>query len=211
MTLDYDRHQQLIRHFSRDTLDTRTAGEISGIAAAIAYDGIISDDEIEMLQTWMKRHEDQAEVWPLAELHRLFDQFLKDGKVDAQERLRLFDFLSAIACSAEASGLASDRIYDESADVTIEGRSFVFTAKLDCGPRKKAQSWVVSLGGECHKSIRLDTDYLVVGALGTDNWKASRYGTKIEAVIYNRERKGASTKIVRELDFMRAVVSGGDV
>ena len=66
----------------------------------------------------------------------------------------------------------------------------MFTGKLESGPRKKAQATVVSLGGSCHDKVRVDSDFLVIGALGTDHWKTSRYGTKIEEVMHHRSASG---------------------
>ena len=93
----------------------------------------------------------------------------------------------------------------------IAAREAVFTGVLESGPRRKAQATVKQLGGLCPSNIRVDTDFLVVGSLGTDCWKTSRYGTKIEKVIRYRETSDATTQIVREVDFMRAAVATSDL
>lgn len=45
-------------------------------------------------------------------------------------------------------------------------------------------------------------DYLVVGAQSSPCWAYSTYGRKIEAVIENREKRGAETVILHEDDFI---------
>lgn len=207
MKLDYDTDQKLIRYFNQGILDARTASEIQGIAAAIVYDEKVDEGEVAMLAGWMERHRAQAHAWPLCDLFNVFEQITADGQIDDRERLVLLNFLSAISCSAERSGTAADNIFDEPAAIEFPSRAFVFTGKLESGPRKKAQATVVELGGLCHNTVRIDTNFLVVGALGTDYWKTSRYGTKIEEVMHHRSASGATTRIVREIDFSRAAVA----
>ena len=164
-----------------------------------------------MLLEWMARHRAQAHAWPLSDLFTLFERITADGVIHPEERLELLDFLSAIACSAERSGTAVDTIYEEAPHIEFPENSFVFTGVLESGPRRKAQATVKQLGGLCPSNIRVDTDFLVVGSLGTDCWKTSRYGTKIEKVIRYRETSDATTQIVREVDFMRAAVATSDL
>ena len=53
----------------------------------------------------------------------------------------------------------------------------------------------------------METDYLVVGSLGSEDYKYSRFGSKIaKAIKYNRE-KGTNIIIVKEQDFVSAVIS----
>ena len=122
--------------------------------------------------------------------------------------MQLLTFLSGISASPEETGTASDSIFAANPRVVIPQHSFLFTGKLEMGTRKRAQKSVEGLGGINLKNPTRTLDWLVIGGLGTEQWKFSRYGNKIEKVMAHRQR-GATTTIIRELDFVRAVVQAG--
>lgn len=51
----------------------------------------------------------------------------------------------------------------------------------------------------------MDLDCLVVGDLGSTDWKYSRFGTKLEKAIENRVKYG-KLKIVTEKQFVQTVM-----
>ena len=204
--MNLDSHDDMLRLYNLPLLQKKAIQELHGVAAMIVYDGVVDDNEIGFLTEWLTRHAEFSDLWPLSELCDLLEAILADGKVDQDERLQLLTFLSGISASPEETGTAGDSIFHPEPDVVFTGCSFLFTGKLEMGTRKRAQKQVEDLGGVNLKSPRSDLNWLVVGDLGTDQWKFSRYGTKIEKVMTNKER-GGSTLIVREVDFVRAVVA----
>ncbi len=52
-------------------------------------------------------------------------------------------------------------------------------------------------GGTCQAEPNPDTDYLVIGALGSPDWTHSPYGQKVERVL-NYRQQGANTSIISE-------------
>lgn len=202
--LDYDDDHTAIRAFNLPSMYDRTIAELSGICAAIVADKVLSDAEISMLNEWLKAKRDFADAWPISEISELIQRILSDGIVTAAERLQLSTFVDSIAASANKSGQASDTIFSENPIVAVSGKSFLFTGKLLLCKRAAAQQAVIERGGELAGSPNAQLDYLVVGDLGTEAWKFSRFGRKIEAVMEN-VRCGSRTQIIRESDFIKAL------
>ena len=205
--VDYDRDERLIRHLCQGTIDRRLAAELQGLATAIVYDDYVSDEEVGMLSLWLSTHAGDLLAWPLNELADLLERVLADGRIDDPERSELLTFLSGIAASLSQSGAPAENIFDVDPRIVFAARAFAITGKLHSGPRKQARRAIESRGGLFHGGPRVDTDYLVVGDLGSDSWITSRYGTKIERVMQYRSTGAASTLIVRESDFVRATLA----
>ena len=55
-------------------------------------------------------------------------------------------------------------------------------------------------------SCTLKTNYLVVGALGSEAYKYGRFGMKIEKALSMNKEKSAEIQIVREKDFVGALM-----
>lgn len=85
-------------------------------------------------------------------------------------------------------------------EVVFAGSTFVFTGKFAFGLRKECQEAVVSRGGtaKADGSVSQKTDYLVIGAKGSNNWKKGSYGRKIEAAIVSRREHGKPAIISEE-------------
>lgn len=59
---------------------------------------------------------------------------------------------------------------------------------------------IAERGGTTAKNITRSCTYLVVGELGSDAWRFSRFGRKIERALQLRS-KGMPIAIIRESDF----------
>jgi NAD-dependent DNA ligase len=76
----------------------------------------------------------------------------------------------------------------------------MFTGKFSFGTRKECQAAVIDRGGYApsRKSVSSETDYLVIGAEGSKDWKRGSYGNKIEAGILSRREHGIPAIISEE-------------
>ena len=203
--LNLDDHDDLLRLYNRPLLEKKAIQTLHGMAAAWVYDGVIQEDEAVAAVDWMRSNLEFANVWPVSELYELVMRIVDDGVISAAERDELFKFLVSVAASPASQGLAADGLFDPCPGLVFDSRQFLFTGKLQMGTRKRAQGAVTQRGGIVAKSPVISLDYLVVGDLGTAQWKYSRYGTKIEKVKKNQGR-GASTIIVNERTFVAAVI-----
>lgn len=195
-----------IHHYNIPQLIKKSIQELQGISSAIIYDGEIDDSEIDLLNKWLNKNEEYLVAFPLQDVKILLRNILSDGTASNEERQSLLDFLRSIASAPDAKPTI-EGIFAENPAIIFNSKNFLFTGELVYGSRSKAQSKVVALGGICQKKLNLKTDYLIVGDQGSEDYKYSRFGTKIESAIkYNRE-KGTNILIVKENDFVKAVIS----
>ncbi|OGU48774.1 MAG: hypothetical protein A2000_06725 [Ignavibacteria bacterium GWB2_36_8] len=197
---------EIIHRYNIPKLIKKSIQELQGISAAIIYDGKIDDAEIELLKGWLYKNHEYLVEYPLLDLKNLFRVIVEDGFITIDEREKLLKFLSDISASPKSNPTV-DGIFFENPKIVFIKKNFLFTGDLVYGSRSKAQSKVIELGGNCLNSLTMKTDYLIVGSLGSEDYKYSRFGTKIEKTIkYNRE-KGTNILIVKEQDFISAVIN----
>jgi NAD-dependent DNA ligase len=185
---------------------TRSAiAEFNGLASAMVYDGGIVDSEIKLLQVWLGRHDELLGAWPLCDISKIVRDASKDGTISQEERMQIFEYLQAFAKS-EAQDTSVPAIFDDNPRVEFKGKRYLFTGEMVFGDRDRAERAVMDRHGIVHHGIRLDTDYLVVGDKGSDEWVHGKYGTKIEKAMQYRRDGKSTTQIIRETDFVKAIM-----
>lgn len=191
--------------------------ELHGLLGGIAADGRITDAESDLLVEWLDGHQHVSDIWPYQDVARMLTEALRDGIIDDREREELVSFF------AEFTRTADHRVISQRAvasavgpcaidpQVKFKGRSFVFTGASAHGTRKELEAIIRRMGGGIG-NVHDDLDYLVVGANGNPTWAYSCLGRKLEDVMARVAAGRASTVIVFEPDFWRAVAEhGGDV
>lgn len=86
-------------------------------------------------------------------------------------------------------------------DHPFYSKSFVFTGAMTALLRKDAMQAVVDHGGQCHDTVRHDTNYLVVGQIGFIGYREGHKSTKMkkaEALL----TEGCPIEILSEADFI---------
>lgn len=126
---------------------------------------------------------------------------LADGKITGEEREHLSDILQKLV-GGSLEQLAEPRhvtelAFDVLTELEVPGRLFCFTGDFVFGPRGTCEIAVTRRGGEATASVTKKLHYLVVGGLGSAEWKHGNFGTKIEKAIQYREA-GAPLRIVHE-------------
>ncbi len=208
--LDYDTDQNLIKTYNFPLMVKKAVQEMQGMAAAMIYDGRVDDNEINLMRDWLNRHIVEAGDWPLSELVAILKKVLADGVVTEQERLDLLNFLAQFAAGPQQPQVVQG-IFDSAAKIIFADQLFLFTGKLAFGTRKKAENAVVARGGSITSaSVTNELNYLVVGELGSEAWKFSRFGSKIEKAMQMRKCGSANPFIVQEKRFVQAVIEAGE-
>lgn len=196
---------ETIHRYNYPKLVKKSIQELQGLATAIIYDGNIEDSEIELMQSWLSKNREYLTEYPLSDLKILFNEIISDKNVSIDERKKLIEFLNSIAATPTSKAIV-EGIFIENPEIIFSQKNFLFTGKLIFGERSKAQAKVIELGGICQKGLTIKTDYLIVGDLGSEDYKFSRFGSKIETAIkYNREKK-SNISIIREKDFINSVI-----
>ena len=134
-------------------------------------------------------------------LYSRIQNIIADGVITDDERKYLIATLQQLvggtledlADNTHTSTLALDKVNE----ISFDGKRFLFTGDFVFGPRQVCEQFTERLGGEVSKSISKKIDYVVVGGLGSKEWKFGSFGTKIEHAI-QLKREGNSILIINE-------------
>lgn len=179
----------------------QSCSELVGIAEGLIADRQLNDDEIRFLNRWLETHDVVSCDWPGDVLHAKVKEVLADGAVTEEERAHLINTLKMLvggrlddlAESPKVNELALDKV-DR---VTFPQSLFCLTGDFVYAPRAKCEEVIAVRGGRVNASVTKKLNYLVVGGLGSDEWKHGSFGTKITKAI-EYKRAGCPILIVRE-------------
>lgn len=199
--------QPKVRGYNMDRRFDRASDEFIGLAKGVLFDDILTDSEIKHIGAWLMQHQEFLDFYPFVQVaHRLHLAFA-DGRIDEEERQDLMNLLHEIA-----GGIATDGSEEQPSgtaffctpmpDITFKQSRFVFTGKFACAKRSWCEAAVRRLGGVSTSDVTQDTDYLVVGVIGSTDWIHTPYGRKIERAILYRERN-RTPRIISESHWMQ--------
>jgi NAD-dependent DNA ligase len=161
-----------------------------GIVQGLMADEVLNDQEILFLKSWLDSAQNVSLSWPGTVIHAQVQAVLADGVVTADERAHLVDTLAQLLGGkldevAEAS-FVSELPIDQLHGIEMLGKQFCFTGDFVFGPRKNCEEAVVRRGGLI-SGVTKKLDYLVVGGLGSPEWKHGSFGTKIEKAMQHKQ------------------------
>lgn len=188
---------------------------LHGLMEGALIDGVLSDDEIRNINTWLQDHDELTGLYPYDELQAMMSSILKDGIIDEIERKTLMRFFIDFS-NESVTNLTEEQINELKSEIRIEGicaigpeiifedKSFCFTGESSKTNREGFKNIIESLNCKFSKAISKKVDYLVVGNDGSPYWKFSCYGRKIQDAIDLR-KEGHQIQIVNEIDFWDAL------
>lgn len=182
------------QHYSSETIALQKLQEL---LEEIIADGQVTLSEFSSLTQWMTEHRDLQGCFPFDRVFDALDRVLADGKVTSEELIELQDIFSEFV-----DPVKSQSCHEEIK--TLQEKHVCITGDFSFGSRSAVFELIEAAGGIIDKSVKKVTDYLIVGAQGSDAWKTGNYGGKIlKAIEYNA--KGTNIKIVEEEVFIPAV------
>jgi len=133
---------------------------------------------------------------------------LAAGAVAEEKKSHLIKVLKDLLAAPERELLArawvSDIGYDSTAEIEFSNRRFCLTGDFIHGPRRRCDAEIRERGGLIAASVSQRVDFLVVGSLGSVEWKRGNFGAKIERAMYYKSRK-LPMKILREAVWREAL------
>lgn len=197
-----DHGQPRNRRFNAARRADREVQELLGFASGIIADGEVTEAEAVSLAQWLDQNRGVADVWPINVLAARMKRIFADGRVDEEERGDLLSLLQSatgkLPSVPSASGGATRLpLCDPAPQLRVSGQLYVFTGKFVYGTRAACQQAVMARGGQCEKGVTRQTNVLVIGMLGSDDWAHSSFGRKIETAVHYRS-SGQSLSIVSE-------------
>ena len=178
----------------------RSLGALLGIATGILADKQLADAEVRFLHDWLNNNSAIATAWPGDVIHSKIKTVLADGIITDEERIHLVETLKQLIGGTLAELSASTHVTQllpfETPSITFSGCNFCLTGEFVFAPRTVCENAVEQHGGSI-KSVSKKLHYLIVGGLGSSEWKHGSFGTKIERAM-ELKRNGALIAIIHE-------------
>lgn len=182
--------------------------ELLGIIAGVMADRKLVDEEIALLRSWIERHPELVTVWPVTEVAEMLESILEDSVVTSAERLRLESLLDAVSNTSfktVANAVRSESLQlDDVDDIAFSGQRFCLTGNFLYGDKDLCTSEIERRGGSVSSGVSKKVDFLVVGGLGSAEWKHGNFGTKVVKAIECRAA-GAGVRIIHEETWARCL------
>lgn len=189
------------RFFNAQRIADRATDELIGMCKGVLADGIVNEDEANVLMRWLRANEEAKAQWPGNIIHSRICEYLEDGVLDRDERDELFDFLASFTGKPGQpleANLSTALPFDSPMpDLFFDGEAYCLTGRFAYGSRKECQLEIQALGGSIHKNPLKSGCIVVVGTLGSRDWMHSTHGRKIEQAIKYRE-SGCPVGIISE-------------
>ncbi|MFO1494068.1 MAG: BRCT domain-containing protein [Lysobacterales bacterium] len=147
----------------------------------------MNNSEIDFLRDWLQNNEAVTCCWPGSVIKSRVEAALEDGVVTDAERQHLVDTLQQLVGGtlkqlAESTHVTQLIDY-ETPDIVFDGATFCLTGDFVYAPRAICARHTEEKGGLVKGSVSKALNYLVVGGLGSPEWKHGSFGTKIEAAM----------------------------
>ena len=186
-------YQPKERHYSDKTEAMKS---LKNIISSISSDGILTDKEISLLQTWMIIHSDLEGTYPFDKLFGFVNSSLLDGKIDSSENNELLEIFAKFIDPVHNSCSCSQGTLD------VTGKNVCLTGTFCCGSKKQVSDTLTEMGAVICNSVTKKTDIVIVGGQGSDAYAFGNYGAKVQRAMELKEA-GQQIEIISEADFFK--------
>ncbi len=191
----------------------RAADELLGICRGMLSDGAITSQEAHFLRDWIERNAIHASAFPFDIVYRQLMTAMSDGVLDEDEERDLLSTLVNLVGGEHHSGASGQSSLATSLPlctpyptIAFANAVFVVTGTFAFGPRRQVIDAIEARGATTAGNLSKKVNYLVIGEIGSQAWRHSSYGRKIEAAVALRE-EGAPVRIVAEPHWRTALSS----
>jgi NAD-dependent DNA ligase len=209
MTALLDEHGQPKNlFFNHDKIINRGIDELIGICRGAIADGCVVFKEAEFIVKWMENNKLIANQWPANIIYPRIKKMLLDNTLDREEQIELLELLTRIVGGeiiedqqeVHSTTLPLDQNHPK---LIYPAHTFCFTGKFIYGTRSKCQNEVIQRGGLINPSNSLtkNTNYLIIGTVGSRDWLHSSFGLKIKEAI-KLKKSGSNLYIIAEKDWI---------
>jgi hypothetical protein len=179
----------------------QSLGELLGLARGLMADQELTDSEIRFLDDWLEDRYSMTSSFPGNVIHERIKDVLEDGVVTEEERSHLVETLNMLIEDrledlAEQVDL-TELWFDDVGLIDFNKARFCLTGNFVYGPEDVCRTAIEQRGGIVTPSVGDESQFLVVGGLGVDEWRSGGLGAEIEVAMKLRA-KGKSVKIIPE-------------
>ncbi|MGN7612836.1 BRCT domain-containing protein [Magnetococcales bacterium HHB-1] len=196
-----DDDQPISLTFNRARTEDRDTSEMIGICRGLLLASKTPEARLSFLTQWLvDRRFSIGDIVELA-LARIEPLFADDWNASSEQRLNalLNDICGGLEPVRGASSMSTKLpITDPPPKVEFENRSFCLTGKFEYGSRRECAHEVRDRGGITTSGPGIQTHYLVVGKIGSRDWRHSSYGRKIERALEINQEGIYNIQIITE-------------
>lgn len=186
----------------------RSLAGLLGIATGILADRQLNDAEIQFLEKWLDSNSAIANTWPGDVVHARVKAVLGDGLITHAEREHLTQVLQQLVGGTleelSESRHVTNLAFDSVETIQFAGSAFCLTGDFVYAPRELCSREIETRGGIVKGVVSKKVRYVIVGGLGSPEWKHGSFGTKIDQAM-KLKRDGVPLSIVHEETWSRAL------
>lgn len=187
------------RTFAR--IQDRLIDELIGISRGVIADGVVDEQEAIFIGQWIEQHREVADKWPVNVLYARLVEMLKDGILSSDEQKELLatlrDLTGGSSLFQQPNRSTTLPLDKPPPEVAFDGKSFCLTGRFAFGTMLDCEETITEMGGTVAQTLDKDTDYLVIGELGSPDWVHTTFGRSIERGV-ELQSQGCLIKIVSE-------------
>lgn len=206
--------QPINRAFSSARVTDRKIDELIGVCKGILANGAVDQAESEFLLAWLEQNKSVSNQWPANVLYHRVREMLEDNILDEAEEKELLETLLDVTGGAILGGGTNSEpgstllpLCSPPPEVVIEDSTFCFTGKFASGARSQMEGAAKENGALIASKPTRNTDYLVIGSIGSSDWLHSTHGRKIERAVELRD-EGQKIQIISEEHWLGCVPIG---
>ncbi len=184
--------QRKMQQNKRSSSVTEGIRTLRSILHSITADGIVDDNECQLLYAWMRDHQDLFGHYPYDDIYVHLEKILEDGVAESDELDAMLELSEQVLDPLSAAC--------ETCRPDIQGMNIVLTGEFLRGERAFLWAELESQGAIIQNSVTRKTNLLLVGSLGNDLWVAKNYGTKVKRAM-ELQSQGFPIRIMKEEDF----------
>lgn len=173
--------------------DTVQLQILNGILTGITFDGILTEQEILSLKSWLDENKNLSGQYPYNNVIKIVDDIIKNEKVEKSvlddTLIKLKQIINPVS--------SCDKLLEL---IDVRNKNICLSGEFNIGSRKDVEAILQNIGAVIQKNVTSKTDYLIVGNLNSPNWKCGTYGNKIKHARELQE-KGKEIKIYNETEF----------
>ena len=200
--------EEIVASSSEDSAEgLGRADELVGFLTGVASDGILNDQEVQALSTWLNSNESIRDKWPASVIVHRLNNILEDGIITEEEREDLMTTVHQItgteATVEDVSYEVSTEVWeDEVENVELAGSVFCLSGEFVSGDRNTVDTSLRLRGAHTSPNVNKDVNYLVIGTLASRDWLYTSHGRKIEKALLLK-RKDVPISIITERTLLK--------
>jgi len=186
---------------STSRVQDRLIDELIGISRGVIADGVVDEQEAIFIGQWIEQHREVSDKWPVNILYTRLVEMLKDGVLSKDEQKELMATLRDITGESsvfqEPNRSTTLPLDNPAPVIDFEDKTFCLTGRFVFGTLRDCEETIVDMSGSVVQSPSQETDYLVIGELGSPDWVHTTFGRSIERGV-ELKQQGFAIKIVSE-------------